>query len=142
MFASSAERLFLRHTSQSFTSVIPNAYTSHFPRAGATLPSPCHILMEGPLGSALPVFEKLYIPKQISPENWAWLDGLSCSRKDCLKAQEILQCRSRQQLSNSATRSGLGADPVSYILLLFLPVPSSFLFTFPTALNKTSFFKV
>lgn len=111
MFASSAERLFLRHTSQSFTSVIPNACTSHFPRAGATLPSPCHIVMEGPLGSALPVFEKLCILRQINPENWAWSDGLSCSQKEYFKGQEMLQCRSRQQLPNPAipaTRSGWG----------------------------------
>lgn len=46
MFASAAERLFLRHTSQPFTTVIPNVCTSHFLRAGATLPSPCHIPVE------------------------------------------------------------------------------------------------
>lgn len=89
MLASSAGRLVLRHTSQSSTSVIPNVCTSHLPRAGATLPSPCRIPMEGPLGSAFPVFEKLYILRQINPENWAWVDGMSCSQNDCFKAQEI-----------------------------------------------------
>lgn len=46
------------------------------------------------------------------------------------------------QPGHTATRSGCRVDPVSYILLLFLPIPSSFFFIFPTALNKTSFFKV
>lgn len=67
--------------------------TFHFPRAGTTLPSPCHIPMEGPLWSACHVVElhskKRCAPKQTGPENWAWLGNFSSSQNDCLNPRRF-----------------------------------------------------
>lgn len=106
MFTSAAERLFLRHTSQPFTTVIPNVCPFPFLRAGATLPSPCQHSRARPPGTSFPCVWETVRSEANQPENWAWLDDFSCSQNDCFKAQEILQCRATKLLPNRAPGEG------------------------------------